>query len=73
MLESDLRKFEEKDALKVMINNLSSESLDTKYGYNQSLIDKLGAIKTNELSKLLERDLYETVIALAVKSYKISF
>jgi pentatricopeptide repeat protein len=70
VLQSDLKKFEEKDAIKAIMNDLLSESLDTKYGYNQVLLESLSAIKSKELSTMLERDLYETVVSLAIKSYK---
>lgn len=34
------------------------------------MLDKLSFVNSEELSKMLERDLYETVLALALKSYK---
>jgi Tfp pilus assembly protein PilF len=70
VLQSDLNKIDEKDAIKAITNDLLSASLDAKYGYNQNLLDCLKAIKSKELSIMLERDLNETVISLAIKSYK---
>lgn len=70
LLENDLRKFNELDMLRATSIELLSENLGTKYGYNQLLLDKLSIINSAELSKMLERDLYETVVALAIKSYK---
>lgn len=72
LLENDLRKFKERDKLSAISNELLSDNLDLKYGYNQSLLEKLSSIKSPELAKMLERDLYETIVAVAIKSYKPS-
>ncbi|MCC6260885.1 MAG: hypothetical protein IT311_08485 [Anaerolineales bacterium] len=70
LLEEDLLRFQEKDALNAIANDLLSQNLQNKYGYGKELLEKLSIIKTPQLSKMLERDLYETVVSLAVKSYK---
>lgn len=69
-LENDLKKFSEKESMDVIASNLLSDSLEEKYGYGKVLLDNLSVIKSSELSKMLERDLYETVVSLVVKSYK---
>lgn len=70
LLQDELRKLEEKDATMAVANDILSKNLDSKYGYNDLLLNNLIVIKSAKLSKMLERDLYETVIALAIKSYK---
>lgn len=72
LLENDLRKFEERDKLSSISNELLSDNLDIKFGYNQLLLEKLSSIKSPELADILGRDLYETIVALAIKSYKSS-
>lgn len=70
LLEEDLMRFQEKDALAAVASNLLSQNLQDRYGYGKELLEKLSIIKTPQLSKMLERDLYETVVSLAIKSYK---
>jgi len=70
LLENEQKQAEEKRLISTISNDLMSENLYVKFGYGKDLLEKLSIVKAPQLSKMLERDLYETVVSLAVKSYK---
>jgi len=69
-LQRQLEWAKEKEFISQVSNGLLSESLDRIYGYNPAFLGSLKSVNSNELAQMLERDLYDAVIALTTKSYK---
>jgi tetratricopeptide (TPR) repeat protein len=49
---------------------ISAENLERKYGYDQSLLNRLSVVTSPELIVFLRRDMREAVFSLATQSYK---
>lgn len=53
-----------------LAQKLSTENLSRQLGYNSGLLEKLEWLHSSDLRSILERDLFEAALALAVRSSK---
>ncbi len=69
-LEKELDRIKKLDFIDKISERLLSENLDSQYGYNKSLVEKLVSVNERGLAKILERDLNEAITSLVMEAYK---
>jgi hypothetical protein len=69
-IEAELISTQKEEFTEQLIIEMSSENLEQKYEYSQTLVNRLSLLESPELRHTLERDLREAVMSLATQSYK---